>query len=652
MDNVSWREIVGNINIDLLLSIDVSRLQSVDTIPLLDKLDSNSIYAIYSIYNTHYVLPILKLEDLDRIDWDAVVTEVRGWGDLWGQVVKPIIDAISGWIDTLKKFFESVIDPIKSKIMDIWSIVSGIPSTLSNILNALRSVVLDPLIGALNWISQNFPSIVKSFQDLVKLITDTIASLPAKFSEIVGYVTRLLSGAVDVVLRGLNEVGRIINSFLTDLPKRFEDVRKIISDFVDAASKVLGQVAEAIRGLPTVIASALEEAGKVLSSWVDAAKKVLGEVWEKIAGIPSIIADAISRFGAGLAEFSKIIANAFDTIKNLILSIPKMIEEAGNVVSSFVDTVRHVLSSIVSALTSLPKSFADLANAVTKKFEELRDLITGGLDVVKRRFEDIEAVFSAVIDSMRRSIEGAGRVLSSFIDMVMKLPSIARDVFDAFVKAFYEARRKWDEFVDALRQSAKVVEEKWSEFVSITANAMVKAREVLANLIHISDFIERVRKGAEFVWTLIKDFITNPLKAVVKYIINPLLSYLDLPTIPAVDSSIAKFADGAGLHTLVLFGGAPEQERKPWYVQAYEAIKGALEFVARWLYDRAIEFINWVREKVIETIKTISIGLRNAAELLANWAFSFLSPWLKKGSPIAIAALPWMRSIGGAPTLR
>jgi len=672
MDNVNWREVVGNINIDLLLSIDVNRLQSFDAIPSLDKLDDFTINTIYSIYSTQFVAPILKSEDLDRIDWDAIAAEVRATNDIWSQIVNTILGGVAGFIDTLKKTIEDKFSSVGKTLSDIWNTVSNIPSTLTDILNTLRSVVLDPLTGALNWVSQNFPKIVSGVQDLIKLITDTIASIPSKFSEAIENAKKLLSGAIDTISRGLSDVGKIIGDFLSDLPKKFEEAGKIISGFIDTASKVLGQVADTIKNLPNIISNALNEAsktlsgwadtaknilsevwnkitglpkligdalaeaGKVLSGWADTAKKTLGEVWEKITNLPNVVKDIIDKVRGGLEDFGKTITGAFETAKNLITSIPKMIEDAGKTVSGFVDSAKKVLGEIGKTLSDLPKTFANLADTITKKLEEFRDLVTGGIDTVKKRLGEVGDAFSKAVDTMRKSLEDAGKVLSSVIDNITKLPGIIKDALDTFGKAFDDAKKKWNEFIDTLKQTPKIIEEKWNEFVNTVTNAVTKAKEILANLTHISDFVDKIRKGAEFTWMLIKDFATNPWKAIVKYIINPVLGSLHLPTIPVNNNDITKWTDGAGLPPLVLFGGAPDQEQKPWYEQAYEAIKGALEWVAHWLYDRAVEFGNWVKDRVIDFVKTVSNTFKTAAEGFKNWARTFIEPWIAKHSPAGL----------------
>jgi phage-related protein len=672
VDGVNWREVVGNINIDLLLSVDANKLRNFDAIPSLDKLDSSTTYTIYSIYSTQFVAPILKPEDLDSIDWDVVATEARGWGDLWGQIVKPIVDAMSGFFDGFKKAFEKIIDPVKSKVIDIWNTVSGIPGTLSRVLDILRSVVVDPITGALRWVSQNFPSIVRGFQDIVKLITDTIGSIPARFSEAIESAKRVLSGAVDAIMRGLGDVGKIIGDFLSNLPKRFEEAGKVISGFVDIAYKVLGQVADTIKNLPkiiskaleeagktlsgwadtvkrilgevwdrltqipTIISSALAEAGKVLSGWVDTAKKVLGEVWEKITGIPYVVADIIARVRGGLEEFGKIVSSAFETFRNVVLSIPRMVEEAGKVVSGFVDTARKILGEIGNALANLPKTFATIADTITRRLMEFRDLVTGGLDVVRKRFEDVGATFSKALDTVRRSLEDAGKVLSTVIDTITKLPSIVKDVFDVFGKAFDEARRKWGEFIETIRRVPDIVREKWQEFVDWISRGIEKVRELLGNLTKVSEVVDKIREGALFVWNVIKDFVTNPWKAIIKYIINPFLGTFNLPTIHVNNDMIASLTDGAGLPPFIVFGGAPEQEQKPWYVQVYEAVKGAIEWIAKWFYDRGVELATWIRDRVKDFLDTLSRGIGEAIKVFSDWIHKLLKPFIKSSSPIGI----------------
>jgi phage-related protein len=668
VDGVNWREVVGNINIDLLLNVDANKLQSFDAIPSLDKLDSSTIYTIYSIYSTQFVAPILKLEDLDSIDWDAVATEVRGWGDLWGQIVKPIVGAMSGFFDGLKKAIERIIDPVKTTVTNIWNTVSGIPGNLSRVLDTLRSIVVDPITGALRWVSENFPTVVRGVRDLVKLITDTITGIPARFSEAIETARRVLSGAVDTVMRGLSDVGKIISGFLADLPRRFEEARKVISGFVDIAGRVLGQVADTIRNLPniiskgleeagkilsgwaetarkvlgevwdkltripTIISSALAEAGKILSGWADTARKILGEIWEKITGLPGVVMDIISRIRGGLEEFGKIVSGAFETAKNLILNIPKMIEDAGKTVSGFIDTASKVLSEIGKALTDLPKTFATLADTITKKLTEFRDLVTGGLDVVRKRFEDVGATFSKAIDIVRRSLEDAGKVLSTVIDTITKLPSIVKDAFDVFGKAFDEARKKWEEFIDTIRKIPNIVREKWEEFIGWISKGIDKAREFLGSLTKVGEVVDKIREAVLFVWDVIKEFIENPLKAVVKYILNPVLNVFGIPTIPVGP----RYTNGAGLPSLIVFGGAPEQQQGPWYVQVYEAVKGAIEWIAKWFYDRGVELATWIRDRVKDFLDTLSRGIGEAIKVFSDWIHTLLKPFIKSSSPISI----------------
>jgi phage-related protein len=662
--SINWREVVGDINIDLLLSVDANSLKFFDKIPSFDKLDNSAINTIYSVYSAHYVMPILKLEDLDRVDWDAVATEVRGWGDLWGQVVKPITDAVSGFIDGLKKAFENIIDPVKTTVTNIWNTVSGIPGTLSRVLDTLRTIVVDPIKDALDWVAKHFPDVVIGVQNLVKLITDNIATLPAKFSGLVEEVKKGLSGLADAItkgletaknmitdlpniiskaisdavkvvsdladkaVKGLGEIGKLVGDFLKDLPTKISnalgEAGKVISGFVTEAGKVLGEVWNKITELPKIISGALAEAGKTLSGWVDTAKKILGEVGDKIVKLPGLIGDVISKVGGALEELRKTVAGAIDIAKNLILDIPRMIGEAGKTVSGFVDTAKRVLGEIGKALADLPRTFSTLADTITRKLGEFRDLVIGGLDVVRKRLGEVGETFSKTIDTMRRSLEDAGKVLSTVIDSIMKLPGMIKDAFDRFGKAFDDARKRWEEFIDTIKKVPDIVREKWQEFVGWISSGVEKARELLENLIKVREVVDKVREGVEFILKVVADFVKNPVKAVVKYIINPVLGLLNLPEIPVDPSDLARYADGAGLSTFILIGGAPEPQQQQWYVQVYARFEAAVAWFGRWVYDRIREGIEWIRERVEEGIKWLLERLKDVAIRARDFLIGFI----------------------------
>jgi phage-related protein/AraC-like DNA-binding protein len=709
--SINWREVVGDIDIDLLLSMDSSRLQTIDAITSLDKLDQPTINTIY----TQFAMPILKLGDLDRIDWDAVATEVRGITDLWGQIVKPITDAVSGFIDSLKKAVEGIVDPIRRRAEDIWGVVSGIPSALGSVLDTLRRVVVDPIKDALDWVAKNFPDVVTGVQNLIKLVTDNIATLPAKFSGLVEEVKKGLSGLADAItkgletakniitdlpnviskaisdavkvvsdladkaVKGLGDIGKVVGDFLKDLPTRIgnalAEAGKVISGFATEAGKVLEKVANTIKDLPNIISGALAEAGKMLSGWADEAKKILGGVWEKITGLPKLIGDAlgeagkilsgwvdtakkvlgevgdkitklpgligdvVSKVGGALEEFRKMVAGAIDTAKNLILDIPRMIGEAGRTVSGFVETAKRVLADIGKTLSDLPRTFSTLADTITRRLTELKDLVAGGLETARRKIGEVGDAISKAIDTVRKSLEDAGKVLSTVIDNITKLPGMIKDAFDRFGKVFEDARKKWDEFIDTIKKIPGIISKKWQEFIDMIAGGVEKVKELLTNLTSVGDYIDKLRQGAEFVWTLIKDFVTNPWKATIKYIINPMLSTFNIPTIPLSNKDIAKYADGAGLPPLILVGGAPDQQQQPWYVQAYESVKDAITWFAGWVYGRAREGFEWLQKKFqefgqwfIDSLKDVAIKFR---DILVGVIRALLSPFL---APVMLTA--------------
>jgi len=103
---------------------------------------------------------ILKLEELDKIDWGLAASGVLGITDPIGQLREWLAGVLSGFVDTIKRAFEAIISPIRSAIDTILSGISTIRDAFATLINMVKSVVVTPILDALNWVSTTLPRLV------------------------------------------------------------------------------------------------------------------------------------------------------------------------------------------------------------------------------------------------------------------------------------------------------------------------------------------------------------------------------------------------------------------------------------------------------------------------------------------------------------
>jgi len=423
------------------------------------------------------IAPLLRLEDLDLIDWEAVASSSLGIIDPIGQLREWLAGAFSGFVDVIKKGFEAIVSPIAGVVSSIWDTVKGIPSALADIGRALKGIVIDPIANALKWVAENFPKVTDAVSGAFKTIADFIGSLPLRVQE---FVTKV--GGFFADLAGKIQAGF---SWFVDQVAKFPET---IRGFIERVGGLFGDLAERIKGgfswfieqvmkLPDVIKGLFEKAG---AFFTDLATKIQGGFkWfiDQVVKFPDMVRDFVVKVGGFFADLSEKIKGGFSWFIEQVGKIPEFLkglfERAGKAIGDFVGKIQEGFKWFVDRVVEFPSIIKDVLGKI------IGDITTGvgGLvEWMRKGFEGIGEAFSKFAEGARGWFEEAtkrladiGVAFQGFVNAIIGLPERLKQAFEGVVKFFEGIGKSFAEFVsDPLGWFKKhVVEPVWNAIIGL-----------------------------------------------------------------------------------------------------------------------------------------------------------------------------------------
>jgi len=423
------------------------------------------------------ITPVLKLEELDLIDWEAVASNSLGITDPVGQLREWLAGVFSGFVDVIKKGFEAIVSPIAGVVSSIWDTVKGIPSALADIGRALKGVVIDPIANALKWVAENFPKVADAVSGAFKTIADFIGSLPLRVQE---FVTKV--GGFFADLAGRIQAGF---SWFVDQVAKFPET---IRGFIERVGGLFGDLAERIKGgfswfieqvtkLPDVIKGLFEKAG---AFFTDLATKIQGGFkWfiDQVAKFPDMVRDFVTKVGSFFADLSEKVKGGFAWFLEQVGKIPEflkgLLERAGKAIGDFVSKIQEGFKWFVDRVVEFPSLVRDVLGKI------IGDITTGvgGLvEWIKKGFEGVRDAFSKFAEGARewfseatKRLADLGATFQGFVNALANLPERLRQMFEGVVKFFEGVGKGFMDFVsDPLGFLKKYVAEPlWNALVGL-----------------------------------------------------------------------------------------------------------------------------------------------------------------------------------------
>jgi len=423
------------------------------------------------------ITPALKLEELDLIDWEAVASSSLGIMDPIGQLREWLAGAFSGFVDAIKKGFETIISPVAGVVSSIWDTVKGIPSALADIGRALKGIVIDPITNALKWVAENFPKVTDAVSGAFKTIADFIGSLPLRVQE---FVTKV--GGFFTDLAGRIQAGF---SWFVDQVAKFPET---IRGFIEKVGGLFGDLAERIKGgfswfieqitkLPDVIRGLFEKAGALFT---DLATKIQGGFkWfiDQISKFPDIIKDLATKVGGLFADLTEKIKGGFSWFIEQVGKIPDFLkgvfEKAGKAIGDFVGKIQEGFKWFVDRVVEFPSVVKDVLGKI---IGDITTGVGGFVEWMRKGFEGVRDAFSKFAEGVRewfseatKRLQDIGAVFQGFVNAILGLPERLRQAFEGVVKFFEGVGKGFMDFVsDPLGFLKKYVAEPlWNALVGL-----------------------------------------------------------------------------------------------------------------------------------------------------------------------------------------
>jgi len=405
----------------------------------------------------------LTLDDLNNIDLDAISTEYLGVLDPIGQLQEWIAGALSGFIDIIKRAYETIIAPVKDTLTSIWNTIQGIPGAIGNLTTMISNIIIKPIQDALNWVSANFPNVVSAVGNLISQISSAITYIPAAIDNIIRQISSSISttfsGLLETIRSGLNStinfinnipivIGDIISKLSTTISGIMENIRAGLTWLADALTKVpgiisnaissiIGNIAAGVGGIVEWIRRGFEGLTKPLFDWFEKARewfteatnalKVLGANFMGFVNAVMQLPERLQYAFGGIIEFFKGLWDAFQSfIKSPVEWLKKNIVEP--VWTNLLDICGKIFDAAKKLWDTISSTASWLWGKITEIIGKIRDAI---LDAIQKFIGDLTEKFKGLFEAMRKIGEGI------YVTIIERITSLG-DAVSGAVKGLTE----------------------------------------------------------------------------------------------------------------------------------------------------------------------------------------------------------------------
>jgi predicted PurR-regulated permease PerM len=350
---------MNEFNLDILLDIDVSKAKVDET-----ALDCSQLE-----------LERITLNELDEINWDLVASSLMGILDPIGQLAQWLAGTLSSFYDLIKKAFESIAKTIYDKLLEVWEIITKIPSYFSSVLDAINKVIVTPIQDLIKWISDNLPKLSETISLALSKAVETITKLPDYIKSFVDSIAKYFSDFIDRIKDGfawifdqISKIRDFISDLLSGIISLFSDlagrIKEGFSWLIDQLSKIPSILDSLIKDLSSRILSAFSEISKGLSALADLISKMPGVVK---ASLESIIGDVVKGVGGvtewvrkGFESLATAFEDWFTKARDWFTEATRILKELGATFTGFVNAILLLPDRLKVVFEGFVKFFENL----------------------------------------------------------------------------------------------------------------------------------------------------------------------------------------------------------------------------------------------------------------------------------------------------
>jgi len=582
-------------------------------------------------FTLSYLHGQLQTEDLvidyQSIRLDLMVTSTGGWTDPIGQLKAWLLDQLSGLASWIVDSLWGLVSPVLSGLSDLVNHALGAISGLwdwlkdrfQDVLNAFNQVVVQPILDALSWVSENLPKLADIVGSAIDSFTKFLAELPGKVAEaakgIADWLWNTLKDAVSRFMDLINQAGQA----LAKLPELISQAASGVIDWLKQA------VSNAIQGITDVI-----------SSIIDSVKAAVGEIGKYFEPLVT-----------WLSKLGDLLKNAFDLISDFITGLPEKAK-------GFFDWLGEKVKEVADFIAHFPERITQLVSDVTGWiWEHLPDWV------------------KTFLTEAPKALMQVGSAVTGFINAILKFP-------EWFPKWFYEHIAKpivegfktlasliWDLVPSWLKDAFTAISEFFSAILRAGRGSPFDIGAFLYNTF-IKPLTDAFSAIGSWIWSALPDWVKGSFEAVKDFFKDLREGLKDFLKDPAgwIRSFLAELPEKVAQ----AFATAVQILQGVW-----DTVWGAIKWVAErvwegllWLADvvknGVIGFVHWVIDAAKWAFNQVQKGLTaffnwfyqnfiekpfKALHEVAVKAFVMATEAVNHVSPIGYAADLWLRSLPG-----
>ena len=608
------------------------------------------------------IRPVLRLEDLENIDWNNVASSVLGIADPIGQLRDFLASLLTGFVDTIRNFFNAVTAPIADLVSRIWGAVSAIPGALSRLFDVLQTVVLDPIYNALRFATDTLGKIRDLFSNFANTVTQAIQSIPSQVAPVVSQISNalqssidnirnVLSGVVSTIAKIPESVQNVISSITSALGSFGNKMSELLSNIVNNIAKIPQAVGDALNRMtsmfsdftgrvqsaftellnrlsqiPQAVGDAVNRITAFMGELTNKARDILGDVVNRIGQIPGVVADAMNRLGTALRDVFGRIQQMLQELANRIAQIPSVIGEALNKVVSFLGDLAGRLQSVFSeVVTRIQQGFGAVFDAVKQASSLISDFLNKSRDVLTNFVQQIQNIPNAFGNVVKWLNDAFNSIASGFrwvLEQVQRLPDVfgqaMRQIVGAAESAGGVVLNAFRQIGDWIQNATTILHQVAGALMGFV-NTLQRLPSELWNLIPepikqafqaIYDFFTKTlpewfRGFIDNLSKAVAEFAKDPLKWFQENVIKPLWNLIPQPIKDAFQAIYDFFTK-----TL------PE-----WFKGFIEGIINFFKDPVKWLRENVFEPLwGWLQENVIKPLwNLIPEPVRNIFEVIRDF---------------------------------
>jgi len=638
-----------------------------------DRFDTNigelrelDLSALLNVDLNNTIRPVLKLEDLESIDWNNATSFVLGITDPIGQLRDFLASLLSGFVDTIKNLFNAVAAPIADLVNRIWGVISGIPGALSRLFDALQTVVLDPIRNALQFAVETFGKIRDLFGNFANTVAQAIQSIPQQVSAVVGQIFNVLQSSIDNIKNALGGVVSAVAKIPETVQSIINSIASALGSFSSKASEILNSIASNIAKMPQAVGDVLNRTVSLVSDFTGRVQSAFSELLSRLSQIPQAVGDVAGRIATFMGELANKARDLLGEIVARIGQIPGAVAELMNKVASvvgelfsriqkmaeeLVGKIAQVPSAVGDAVGKIASFIGDVAGRLQAVFSEVGSKIQQGFGAV---FDAIRQAGSLISDFLNKTRDALGNFANSVAQQIQNIPNALggvvkwlNDAFNSIAGGFKWVLDQIQKLPDAFNQVLKQIVGAAETAGGVVLSAFKQIGNWIQNattLLHqvagaLMGFVNTLQRLPGELWNLIPqpikdafqaiynfltktlpewfgkffdqlsravaDFAKDPLKWFQDNVIKPLWDLIPQP----IKSAFQAIHD---FFTKTL----PE-----WFGKFIEGITSFFRDPVKWLQENVFSPLwSWLQEHVVKSLwDLVPEPVRNAVEGIGNF---------------------------------